>query len=752
MDPMELTSEELPPELQELKDEMLANRTGKIEAIGKEVAAKRDEAVKGRKQSGIETIWQEDEEFYEGIDDANREQHAYIKSASTTGGIARNPSKATTRCTAFFNITRQFVESASARMGDILLPAGDWNFTIKPTPKQDVDNEQTAEFADTPEMQKQAEQKQAAADAKAEKAETQIRDWLVECSYHTEVRKVIEDAAKLGTGILKGCYPKKSTAKKVSLVDGKMALEIIKKTVPASKRVDPWDFFPDPACCDDIHDGDYVFERDRLTARQLKDLKGVQGYLDEQIDKVLDEGAGGKNYSDGQRVTENTTGTDDKFEVWYYYGLVDVVGLSAMSVKLSEKESGKKMLPAIVTLVNDTPIKAFINPLDSGDFPYDVMPWQPQSGTWTGIGVSRQGRTPQEMLNSSARQLMDNAGLSGAPMIIMRQNAIIPQNGKWELAPRKIWLATEQADVRSVADAILAINVPMMQAELTAIIELAYKMMEDATGIAYLLQGQQGSAPDTVGGMELLHRNASAILRRLARVYDERVTEPHVRRYYEWLLIHGDEDCKGDFKIEAIGSTALVEREIQAMESQQLLQMSLDPRYGLDPEKAILEVLKAKRYIPEKWTMDEAKKKEQAKQQPTIPAIEVAKIRAQTDEKRLAHDNWKAKLLVTADMKESEADTDRDLLYVQSIARRDEMTSQIRLQELQDRKELAILDYANRRNITLDQVKAGLAKEAMKLKVQKELSGVAGEMDAPQIATPPTEPAQHAPDGRAFQE
>ena len=33
-------------------------------------------------------------------------------------------------------------------------------------------------------------------------------------------------------------------------------------------------------------------------------------------------------------------------------------------------------LPAIVTLVNDRAICIVLNPLDGGEFPYDIMPWQ----------------------------------------------------------------------------------------------------------------------------------------------------------------------------------------------------------------------------------------------------------------------------------------------------------------------------------------------------------------------------------------
>jgi hypothetical protein len=485
-----IQGEELPAELADLIEEMREAKQAKIEEIGKWVAKKRDEAVKHRKQSGIEAIWEEDEEYYEGIDDANRDSKPWTKSASITGGISRTPIKATTRCSSFFNVIRQFVDSASARMGDILLPAGDWNWSAKPTPVQDEDLQagkitQDPVLGNTPRageiQQQQSKDLQAQAIAKADRAEQKMRDWLVECSYHTEVRKVIEDSARVGTGILKGPYPEKFKNQKITDVDGKKTLELVEVTGPASKRVDYWDFYPDPCCGEDIHNGSHVLEKDRVTARQLKDMKGLPGYLNDHIDKVLDEGPGKKNYEDGVRSTEANPTDDDRYEIWYFHGLVDVAALSAMTVKISEKDSAKEFLPAVVVMVNDTPIKAFINPLDTGEFPYDVMVWQRRSGEWSGVGVARQGRTPQDMLNAAARRMMDNAGLSAAPQLIIRSNAIRPADKEWNMYGGKVWLATEQADIRSVGDAIMAINIPMMQAELSAIIQMAYKMMEDAT-------------------------------------------------------------------------------------------------------------------------------------------------------------------------------------------------------------------------------------------------------------------------------
>lgn len=757
----------LPPELQELADQMRAARDEKIEQIGKEVAKLRDEAVKGRRESGIERIWEEDEEYYQGIDEANRADVAILKSPSSTGGTTREKPKNATRCTSFFNITRQFVESAAARMGDILLPAGDWNFAVKASPVQDEMNPALAgtppipgnlpglggPSPGAPEVQTDTEQdqdpRQKEAEKKAKRGEVWIQDKLVECSYHTEVRKVIEDAAKLGTGVLKGPFPQKSTKRKASLKNGKYVLELVTKTNPASKHVDIWDFFPDPTCGDNIHNGRYVCERDRFTAKQLRGLKGTKGYLSEQIDKVLDEGPCRKNYNEGTRIQGENTADDEKFEVWYFYGEIDAVALTAMSVKLTDEESKRNVVPAVVVLVNETPIKAFINPLDTGEFPYDVMPWQRVAGTWTGMGVARQGRTAQDMLNASGRALMDNAGLSSGPMLIIRRKGIEPADGKWEVTARKVWLDTTDGMDAPTNPPFQAIDIPMVQQELMAIMDRAEKMMEDSTGISSLLLGQQGSATDTVEGMKMLHANASALLRRLARTFDERVTEPHITRHYGWLLMHGPDEAKGDMNIEAIGSTALVEREIQAMEAMALLQLSLNPAFGLDPEKAMTEVLKTKRFIPEKWQMDAEKKKNLAA--PMVPAIEAAKIRAEVDRERLALEKDKIIAGNTLKKHEIDLDLDRDTRYNESLASREEMSLELRMRELDAKIQLETLKYANQRDISLDQIKAGLATTAMTLKEQRILSGM-GDQPAPEVAKPKAEPAGRADDGFAFQE
>lgn len=746
------------------KEEGLAAR---LEALSNSLKRKREEAIAGRKNSGIEEEWVLAEEAYQGIDDANRGSIAMGKPSSPYGGYVNGkPANKSTRSTVLLNITRPYVDAASSRVGDMLLPTDDRNWAIKPTPIAETAKSLMSQLNGVPDDQAQAIIQQVNAQAKqsSDGAQSQIEDWLVQCQWHGEVRKLIEDCSRLGTGVIKGPVPAKKRTKVTTQIDGAMALVIKESIGPESKSISPWNFFPDPDCGESIHDGGYTWEVDTITARRIRDLRGLPGYIDIQIDKVLEQGPQSRS-TDASQYKQQKAKDSDVYEIWYYYGMAEREDLIAAGVEVPEE--GDTSVPAILTVINDIVVKGALNPLDSGEFPYDVMPWQRKSDQPWGTGIAVQINTPQRMLTAAVRNMMDNAGLSAGPQMVIRRNAITPADGQWTLSPRKIWWVNDNTDVSAVNQAFLAVNIPTLQNELHAIIQLAMKMAEDVTGLPMLMQGQAGAAtPDTVGGMQMLNNNASSVLRRIARLFDDKVTEPHIRRYYDWLLEYGEDDSiKGDFQIDARGSSALVERDLQNQAILQMGAMVMNPAFGVDPEKWFTEALKAQRLDPKRFLMDEDKRAAMAQQpQATAPQIQAAQIRAQADAQKtqitlqaevqqlreeLASKERIAGLQTQAAVKKMQLDTDRDAAYIDSQNRRDSAMAQAKMSELLLKRELAMLDYANKRELTLDQVKAKLASDAMKLQVQKELAGSDGK--GPQIATPVVEPTGRAPDGEAFQ-
>ncbi len=745
----QLEQQRLDAEAQERIAEELAAR---LDAFGQSLAKTRSDAISARQSSGIEEEWLEDDEFYQGIDDANRGEMRNTLWRKKPAMQAEVQAEKTTRSTVFPNITGPYVDAAAARIADMLLPTDDRSWAITPTPIPDLMGASKGKF--DRKMLKEAAgmfpgrpdlAKQRLADAtaqaleiineakdKAEKAQKRIEDWHVECQWHAQVRLVIEDAARIGVGVLKGPVP--LTKPTVSWNGNRLVISA--KTTPGSKWVDPWNFYPHGACGENIHNGAYTWERDYLTKKQMRELKLDPDYLADQIDKCLTEGpckaeAEYKPTPDQMNDPEMA----DKFEVWYYHGTAEAEDLQAAGCDCTGEEDPH--LPAVVVMVNNRVIKAALNPLDTGAFPYDVMVWRKRSGHWTGIGVARQIRTPQRIVTAATRNMMDNAGIASGPMLVFRQGKVFAANRKNELAPRKVWYIAEDAEgMEDATKAIGVIKVDMMVTELMEIIQLGLKLAEDVTGLPMLLQGQQGKAPDTVGGMQMLNNNASAVLRRLARLFDDRITEPHVRRYYHYLLLYGEDDEKGDYCIDARGSSALVERDLQNQAIAQMGAIVVDPRFGLDPKKWMQEYLKSQRLDAKRFEYDDEewqKIVENMAKGPQDPRLAIAQMREASAERQREVDMALTMLENKFEEQEKQKDRELDLILAGMNAELDKASQ----------SSSNVIDFA--------EMKRKLADTVMKLRAQKDMSARDREHDARQAVKAPTEPKGRAKPGRAFQ-
>lgn len=714
----------------------------------------RDEAVAARRACGIEKQWQEDEEFHIGMDDLNRSnfQDQYYKPSDLTGATqSRSATKALkNECTYFLNMTAPFVDAATSRCADISLQSNDWNFSIKPTPVPEflgledderpmilgADGQPQATLGDV------LRKRNSEAARKVRKAENHIRDWLVESEYRKELRKVIEGSGKIGTGILKGPYPKRRVHQ--AYVGGK--LESHEEFDPATCQVDHWNIFPDMNCGENINDGDYLFERAFMYARSLMELKGI-GYKDDAIDKVIAEGPGKRNEDSNKQQSQEKTQDDDRYEVWYCYKYITSKDLRELDEKYDkqcecgEVEEDTKPFLATVMLVNDSVIYAKRWPLTDNGFPFDFFVWQRVPGRPFGVGIARKGRTAQLTILAAYRTLMNNQGLAAKPMMGLMREVLEPVDGNWRIYGGKTFLIKPNKGITDIKQAIQPIIIPSLQEDLSALIAFGMKAMEDTTGITFLMQGQQGSAPDTLGGQQLMIQSSSTVLRGVMRGLDDAI-EAHIKRYYKWLLLYGPDDEKGDYTVQATGSSALLEREIQAMQLPQLLEMALNPIFEMSPKKTADELVRAWRFDPSRFELDaDEKQKMQQAQPPQDPRIQVAQIKVQSDEKIAAQ---------TAQLKQLEiqTDTDRDAVFAQGVSERTRSAHELTLQELTVKRELAMLDYANKRDITLDKAKVDLSKAVMDNNLTRELAQIKAPAD--QLPKPPVEPPGTAANGMSF--
>ena len=271
------------------------------------------------------------------------------------------------------------------------------------------------------------------------------------------------------------------------------------------------------------------------------------------------------------------------------------------------------------------------------------------------------------------------------------------------------------------------------------IIDFAEKQAEQVTSIPLVTQGQSGATtPETFGATQLQDNNANQLLRNIGWAFDDSITEPVVRQSYEYLLLDPDvpEEEKGDFVINAHGSIALVERAIQNQTLAQLLPVSLNPAYGIDPKRCAAEFLKSKSFTPSDLKYTDEELADMAKNQPPPIPVQVAQINAS-----VIRDGIVAKQNVADQTMQHEQalhqdeqalagqDTQNDAARIAAEQQRTQTEATVRLHEIQMKHNIALMDYANRNNITLAQAKTQLAKTAMTLQAQRDLNAADNAVD-----------------------
>lgn len=727
------------------------------------VTRMRDEAVAARQNSGIEDLWLDCEEAYLGIDDENRGEFVgarWVKSTTMAGPLTKKERRSndsnSVRSTAFIRMTSRYVDAGTAKVMEISQPLDGKPFSIEPTPvpemvalknsKKPIVHKQFGPLmrdakpgeAGAPpapgnpmvgvgleaNAQKPPEPtgatvplteadivEEAIARAKdaADKAGTRIYDWMIESKLSAQMRKVIHDAARLGTGILKGPFPTLTRTRATTKGDdGNITLQILEEVKPAYQWADLWNIYPDPACGDNIQNGRYICEVDYLTPKAVEDMLGNKFYLKGRVEQVLKAGPGRHRQLNDRPTDEMNKDDDGRYQAWYFYGRISQEDAEACIECGATSLKNSKSLSVIVTMINNIIVRVTPNTLESGEFCYHALKWSPRAGHWTGVGVAEQIRTPQRMLNAATRLMLTNASKSAGSQIVLDRSCVEPADKNWTLYPDKLWFKSADATVDDVRKAFWTFEMPNVQKEMMAIIEYAFRIAEETCNIPLISQGQSGdNTPETLGGQQLQDNNANQLLRSIAAELDNSITLPVVLQSYEWLLLDPDvpNDEKGDFKIHAQGSSAMVERYIQNQSIPMVVQLSANPIYGLDPKRTAKEALKAQKFDPRKFELT----KEELEQLSKQPPPEDSRVTA-------------AKIAAEATIKRAAMDTDRDTKYNESLAARDQIQAQSRRDELLLKRELAILEYANREKTTLVNVKAMLAKVAMEQRTKKELA------------------------------
>lgn len=523
----------------------------------------------------LEERWLADLEQYQGKYDADT-----IERLKQAGGSQ-----------AFVNITRSKTMAAEARLSDMLFPSDDRNWGIQPTPNPELvnqakdtslagydENGQEVTKADLSKKQMKL------AKEKSEAMQTEIDDQLTEAHYHQVARECIHSACLFGTGIIKGPIVVNRTRKAWRQLEKAVhVLDVVEEHRPGVDHVKVWDYFPDMSASKK-DECSFEFERRYVTRKDLVEMAKRPGYLKDQIRKIIAEtpkqfGNGSNSYVSRLRELSGLQSNlnDNRYELWEYSGEIDIEDLRTCGCDIDDDEFN--ITTGIVTFINDRVIKADISPLETGESLYSVFCYEDDDTSVFGIGIPYLLRNEQKIVNAAWRMTLDNAALSTGPQIVVNRELVIPSDGAWDLKAKKVWWLADPE--KRVQDVFHAFEINSHQPELTNIFDIARNMADDVTSLPMLAQGEKGDAPDTASGMSMLMNAANIVLRHVVKSFDDGITRPFIRRMYDWNMQYSEkEEIKGDFEIDARGSSALLVKETQSQALEQLLLIAQQPFYS----------------------------------------------------------------------------------------------------------------------------------------------------------------------------
>jgi len=684
-----------------------------------------DQKVKERvsNRSGIEQRWLEDLRAYHGQYDPD----------------VASKLKAEERSALFINMVGPKTDAVIAKLEDLLFPTDDSNWDIGPSPvpvlsesaakavkaKEEAQQQrdQMAEQAiaeQNPDLAVQALQaeeqvsrideamkelhkQQEEAKDRCNRMKSEIEDQLSASSYQAECRDLIEQAGKLGTGVLKGPVVNDKAKWRWLEGEGGHQLTNVAENRPAARFVDVWNFFPGEV--GKVEDSEGFFERHLLNKHQIRKLKNVPGFNEDALRRLIKEDPRDNPPSYLQQIKElgdsNKSGTRGKlYHVWEYNGPVDEDDLTTLMEALPQEGDADILneldpleeLHVVIWFCDGQLLKFELHPLDTGDPIYSVFNIKKAEGSLFGYGIPRMLWMAQDMLNSGARAMMDNADKTVGPQIVIDRTRITPADNKWDLKPFKIWYSNDgiPKDER-IFDMF---HIDGHQTELANIMAIAKQNIDEESGLPKLAQGEQGSGVTrTFNGMALLINATNVVFKRIVRNFDDDISVPTIRRFYHWNMQFSNEEAiKGDYEVAARGSSVLLVREIQAQNLMSAAEkFGNHPVYGpiIKPREMVEEAFKSMS-LPINIclkTEDELKKDaEEAKNNPPPipPEVEIKQQELQLEQMRM------------------EAQQAKD--QAELADRQQERQARIQIAVLE--RETRILMLAEKSNIELEKIRA----------------------------------------------
>lgn len=519
--------------------------------------------------------------------------------------LSRIRSNGGQRSEVYIGLTRTKVMAAYSRLIDLLFQPGQQPFAVEPTPLPEMPG--LAEFitkkavteilaaggpgavADPLLVAERMNELKVAfiaeAKVRAERMQRVVEDQMVEGDFERHCKDAILEMCLLGTGAIKiGTVRLCQDAHWTVDPEGVSTLVYMEKAYPEMQSVTVFDLYPDPFCTT-MEDCDGIFRRHVLTKSQFRSLKQVPGFNKDLVDAMLITPGMGL-YTEEQHErdrrnlagTLNTSTTPVRYEVLEWWGPVDGQDLKDAGLKIKDEDLTREF-QANIWLCGGQVLKAQLNPLPKYALPYKLVPYERSPHSIWGTGVPRMMRDSQMTMNAGVRIFIDNMAISSGPQVEVNTDLLAAGEDPTKLYPWRVWLR-EGGDAQQP---MVRFYQPQNNAAiLGSVIELFRRFADETTSLPSYTHGQQTSSLNaTATGMSMLMGAANVNLKSVVKNIDDFLIEPAVEALYDWNMeFNDDPTIKGDLKVKARGSTALIQKEVQSQRILQFLSLTANPVLG----------------------------------------------------------------------------------------------------------------------------------------------------------------------------
>lgn len=471
----------------------------------------------------------------------------------------------------------------------------------------------------------------------------EIETQLDKSKYGYNSRLAITDRVILGTGVLKGPVNTGRLSRKyVPAANGEWLPVVDVDYSPSVSRVNPWFFYPDDSTNEFCNSGDAI-ELHPMSAVELKQWAQHEGFRKEAIAEVL-------KIKPVDYVNENFVAYaamadtnpylfKNKYCVMEYHGPISEDDAMNLGLECTYDSPSKEYFGE-VWVVNGKIIRIELENIEASfEVPYAMSVWKRDPSSVFGYGMPLTMRDAQRVATQTWHMILDNSSISSGPQAAIQKRWIQPADGKWEMAPRKVWNLTDP--MMKVQDAIQFFFPPNITDQLIPVLQLSREFAEEESSAPLFSAGLASPDNQESATGQLITKQASTVLLDfLAEEWDDHITQKVISRMYAWNMQYSKKpEIKGNYVIDVRSSTEYKNKQLYIRDIERL---SLEATNNPEMAKAIkmdqltrvrLEMM----HIPDRTIIrnpDEVKAYEQQMAQQPNPdlmkiQVELAKLEAE---------------------------------------------------------------------------------------------------------------------------